>query len=132
MLERYLVVLLVKLGVVASAASILARSNAVKRMLLREQRTVSQQLQLALWFAAIFATGIATRVITRPAYQAVDLGLEGCLLAGVLGGYVTGIVCGILVSIPAVLNGEGLTMPMLAIAGVLGGLVRDCAPDGED
>ena len=39
-------------------------------------------------------------------YQAVDLGLEGSLLAGLLGGYVTGLASGILISIPAMLNRE--------------------------
>ena len=64
--------------------------------------------------------------------QATDLGLEGSLLAGILGGYVSGLVSGILISIPAMLHGEPLTMPLLAAIGVLGGLLRDCARDPED
>jgi len=44
-------------------------------------------LQLALWFSAIFGASVATRVL-RPSYDAVDLGLEGSLLAGILGGSV--------------------------------------------
>jgi two-component system, LytTR family, sensor kinase len=129
--ESLLVTLLVKLGVVASLASILVRPVAVQRMLLRENRTLNQRVQLALWFWVIFAAGVATRVKTR-SYLAVDLGLESCLLAGILGGYVTGLLSGILISIPAMLNGELLTMPLLAGIGVLGGLLRDCAPDTED
>jgi two-component system, LytTR family, sensor kinase len=128
--ERDLITLLVKLGVVASLASILVRSNAVKRMLMRETRTLNQRLQLSLWFSAIFAAGVATRVVKG--YQATDLGLEGSLLAGILGGYVTGLLSGILISLPAMFNGELLTMPLLAGFGVLGGLLRDCAPDPED
>ncbi len=58
-------------------------------------------------------------------YQAVDLGLEGSLLAGMLGGYVTGLLSGILISIPAMINREYLTMPLFAGVGVLGGLLRD-------
>ncbi|HKW99690.1 MAG TPA: sensor histidine kinase [Bryobacteraceae bacterium] len=130
-MERHLVTLLVKLGVVASLASILARSNAVQRMLMQEGRTLTQRLQLALWFSGIFAAGVATRVLI-PFYLAVDLGLEGSLLAGILGGYVTGLVSGILISIPAMIHGELLSMPLLAAIGVLGGLLRDCAPDTED
>jgi len=123
--------LLVKLGVVASLASILARSNHVQRMLLREVRTINHRLQLALWFSAIFAAGIATRVAIQ-SYLAVDLGLEGSLLAGILGGYVTGLLSGILISVPAMFHHELLTMPLLAAIGVLGGLLRDCAPDTEE
>jgi two-component system LytT family sensor kinase len=100
-------------------------------MLMREERTLRQRVQLALSFSAIFSAGVATRVLTN-SYQAVDLGLEGSLLAGVVGGYVTGLVSGVLISVPAMFNGEFLTMPLLAAVGVLGGLLRDCAPEKEE
>jgi two-component system LytT family sensor kinase len=131
MAQSYLVTLLVKLGVVASLASILVRWSAVKGILMRESRTISQRMQLSLWFSCVFGASVATRVVSQ-AYQAVDLGLEGSLLAGLLGGYVTGLASGILISIPAMINHEYLTMPLLAGLGVLGGLLRDCAPDPED
>ena len=100
-------------------------------MLMRETRTLNQRLQLALWFSGVFAASVATRVVSHT-YQAVDLGLEGSLLAGILGGYVTGLLAGIMISVPAVLHGEILTLPLLAGVGVLGGLLRDCAPDPEE
>lgn len=131
-MEPLLLTLLVKLGVVASLASILVRPNAVQRMLLRENRTLNQRLKLALWFSAVFATVVAARVLTKPSYTAVDLGLEGSLLAGVLGGYVTGLLAGVLISIPAMFAHESLTMPLFALVGVLGGLLRDVAVDTED
>src|ERR1700733_15094268 len=105
MAQSYLVTLLVKLGVVASLASILVRWSAVKGMLMRETRTMGQRMQLSLWFSFVFGASVATRIVGK-AYQAVDLGLEGCLLAGVLGGYVTGLVSGILISLPAMFGGE--------------------------
>src|SRR5436190_9319923 len=130
--EATLVTLLVKLGVVASLASILIRSSGVKRTLLREVRTLGQTFRFALWFGAIFGAGVLTRVATR-SYHAVDLGLEASLLAGVLGGYFTGLVSGALISLPAMMiNHEFLTMPFLAAVGVMGGLLRDCAADTED
>ena len=132
MLEGYLVTLLVKLGVVASLASILVRANTAKRMLMRETRTLNQRLQLALWFSSIFGASVATRVVGKN-YPSVDLGLEGALLSGILGGYVTGLLSGVLIALPAVfLNGEYLTLPLLAGIGVLGGVLRDCASDPED
>src|SRR6266545_2197394 len=131
MQETQWITLLVKLGVVASLASLLVRSNPGKRMLMRETRTLTQRLHLALWFSAVFAASVTTRVMSR-SYRAVDLGLEGSLLAGILGGYVTGLLSGILISIPAMINGELLTMPLLAGLGVLGGLMRDVAPDPEE
>src|SRR5574341_635991 len=131
MLEQHLIALLVKLGVVAALASILVRSNAFKRMLMREQRTLNQRLLLALGFATIFGAGVATRVVTH-SYRATDLGLEASLLSGILGGYITGLLSGILISLPAMFNGEYLTMPLLAGMGALGGLLRDCALDTEE
>jgi len=129
--EPLLLTLLVKLGVVASLASILVRPNKVQRMLLRESRTLNQRLQLALWFWVVFATGVLTRVLTR-SYTAVDLGLEGTLLAGILGGYVSGLLSGILIAVPAMFHHEPLTMPLFGLVGVLGGLLRDVATDTED
>lgn len=131
MLELILPVLLVKLAVAASLASILARSGRFQRMLMREERTLTQRLQMALGCSAIFGLGVTTRVVTH-AYQAVDLGLEGSLVLGMLGGYVTGLLSGVLISLPAMFNGELMSMPLFAAAGVLGGLLRDLAPEKED
>ena len=132
MLEQYLGILLVKLAVAASLASILLRFNQFVRMLLREERTMRQQLQLAAAFTTIFGVGVVARVLTHNNYQAVDLGLEGCLLAGILGGYVPGLVSGVLVSIPAMYSGEMVSMPLLAGVGVLGGVLRDIAPSVDE
>src|SRR5918997_3913954 len=104
MLEQHLANLLIKLAVAAALASILVRSDVLKRALLRNERTLVQRVQLALGFAAVFGAGVATRVLTG-VYMAVDLGLEGSLLAGILGGYVSGLISGVLISLPAMLNG---------------------------
>jgi two-component system LytT family sensor kinase len=129
--QQYLVVLLIKLAVAASLASILVRFKVFKRMLLREERTLPQRVQLALSLSIIFAAGVAVRVVTGT-YKAVDLGLEGSLIAGILGGYVTGLLSGVLISIPGMFNSEYLSMPLFAGVGVLGGLLRDLAPEPEE
>lgn len=124
--------LFVKLGVSASLASVLARPAFVQRLLLLEQRSLQDRLILAIVFTIVFGTSVATRVLSRNSYQAVDLGLEGSLLCGVVGGYVSGMVGGILIGIPAMVNGEVLAMPLFAGLGVVGGLLRDLAPDTEE
>ena len=131
MLDQHLAILLVKLAVAASLASLLTRSTGFQHMLMREERTLMQRVRMALVSAVIFGAGVATRVVTRDAYQAVDLGLEGSLVMGMLGGYATGLLAGVLISIPAMLNGELMTMTLFAAVGVLGGLLRDVAPDKE-
>jgi two-component system LytT family sensor kinase len=130
MVEPAFILLLFNLGVAASLASILSRIPAFQRMLLREERSVTQRLEMALAFGSIFGAGAAARVFTG-SYQAADLTIAGAYLAGLLGGYVTGMVSGILMSLPAMFANELLAMPLYAGIGVLGGLIRDCAPDTE-
>ena len=133
MLESYFP-LLVKLAAMASLASVLARSNSFKNLLMGETRTLNQRVALSLWLGSAFGLSVAIRVFSK-SYPAADLGLEGSLIAGILGGYVTGLTSGVLISLPAMLNpsgGEQMTMPLLAAVGVLGGVLRDLAPDTDE
>jgi two-component system LytT family sensor kinase len=129
--EQHIITLLVKIGVVASIASVGIRSAAVKRMLLREERTLSQRVRLALWFAVIFAPGVVIRVVTH-SYNALDLAVEGSLLAGITGGYVCGWMAGMMIAIPSMFAGELLSLPFLAAVGLGGGLLRDSPTNKED
>ncbi len=122
--------LLAKLAVSAGIASVLARSNHFKAMLMRENRTLGQRLKLGLWFSIVYGASLAARMLNSN-YAAADLCLEGSLLAGILGGYVTGLFSGILISLPA-LHHEPLTLLLLAGIGLLGGVLRDLAPDPEE
>jgi two-component system LytT family sensor kinase len=131
MVEPAFVLLLFNLGVAASLASILSRIPAFQRMLLGEDRSMTQRLEMALAFGTIFGGGAAARVFTGT-YQAADLTVAGAFLAGLLGGYVTGLVAGVLMSLPAMFGQELLAMPLYAGIGVLGGLIRDCAPNAEE
>ncbi len=129
---QQLLTLLLRVAVAASLASILSRFSAFQMMLMREDRTLVQRVKLALMFSACYGGSVLFRVLNQVKYDAVDLGLEGSLLAGMVGGYVTGLLSGILISIPAVENGELMTMLLFAGVGVLGGLLRDLAPEKED
>ena len=131
MVDQHLVILLVKLAIAASVASILVRFEAFKRLLLREERTIYQRLQLTLTLSAAFGACVAARVATGT-YKAADLGLEASFLAGLLGGYVPGLLGGVLISLPAMFGGELLTMPLYAAVGVLAGMLRDAAPELEE
>jgi len=115
---------------VAAVASILVRWNAVKQMLLREQRTVTQRLQFGLWVGGLFSLGVVVRILLR--YQAADVSLEGALVAGLLGGYVTGTIAGLLISLPALANQEFLALPLMVGVGALGGFLRNLASESED
>ncbi len=131
MLDQLLVTLLVKLAVAASLASILARSSRFLRMIMKEERTLNQRLELALVFALFFGASVATRIATHGTYGGVDVGMEGCLILGLIGGYFAGLTGGILISLPAMFAGEFLSILLFAAVGVLGGLLRDIAPEPE-
>jgi two-component system LytT family sensor kinase len=128
---QHLLILLVKLAVAASLASVLTRSTGFQRMLLRDERTLTQRVKMALVCALIYGAGVAVRVGTHGGYEAVDLGMEGSLVMGMLGGYVTGLLSGVFIAIPTLFEGKPLTMLLFAAAGVMGGLLRDLAPDKE-
>lgn len=130
-IKDQLITLLVKVGVIAAIASFGVRGAGIRRMLLREERTLAQRVRLSLWFAALFIPGEVIRIFTQ-GYSALDLALEASLLAGIMGGYVSGMVAGILLAIPALRNGEVLALPFYAAAGLGGGLLRDSASSPDD
>jgi two-component system, LytTR family, sensor kinase len=129
--EQNLITLLLRIGVAASIASVGVRFSAARRMLLREERTLAQRVRLALWFAAIFTPGVVFRLVNK-SYSALDLALEGSLLAGITGGYVCGWFTGMMIAIPEMFAGEVVSLPFLAVVGFIGGLLRDIASDKED
>ena len=131
-MEQHFIKLLVRLGVMALLASFFVRFKSFRELLMHEDRTLAQRLQLALWFSLMFASGVALRVRVR-SYDAADLGLEGSFLAGLTGGYVSGLIAGLLIATPALFHspGEFVTLPYYASVGLLGGVLRDLAADKE-
>ena len=130
-MQQYFITLLLKIGVAASIASVGVRFTAARRMLLREERTLAQRVRLALWFAGIFTPGVVFRLVNTT-WSALDLALEGSLLAGITGGYVCGWMAGMMIAIPEMFRGEFVSLPFLAVVGIGGGLLRDIASDKED
>ena len=130
--EQQLAALLIKIAVAASIASILMRFGRIQKLLLADERTVSQRLLLAFVFSLIFGASAEVRILSHSQYQAIDLALEGAILAGLLGGYVSGLITGLCVALPDAFFGKFMSMPLFAAAGILGGLMRDLAPKQED
>src|SRR5437870_1180263 len=126
-----LVNLLVKLGVAASAASILGRSVEFKSLLFREERSLKHRIYLVLWIGIPMAAGVWIRFI-QPSFLAGDLSFETTVLLGVIAGRTTGMLGGALVGLPAVLHGEWATLPFNLLCGFIAGQLRSIAPDRED
>src|ERR1700712_5685227 len=98
--QQQVAALLIKVAVAASIASILMRFARMQKILLRDERSVSERLQLAFIFSAIFGTTAVFRLIAHHQYQALDIAFEGSIIAGMLGGYVSGLLTGICSSLP--------------------------------
>jgi len=136
-----LVTLLIKLGVIASLASIIARFAHFRRLIFLEERNPKQKLLFAAVLGVPFMMGVLTRLLThgyagtelKVGYPGADLSLEGTALAGLLGGSIVGLVVGMMVSLPAVLIGhEHLAAPMAVLYAMVAGTARWLCPDKEE
>lgn len=130
--QEQLFALLLKIAVSASLASIVMRFGPVQRMLLRDERTLRDRLQLAFIFAILYGASAEFRILSADKYGAIDLALEGSMIAGILGGYVSGLITGLIASIPDMLVGKWMSMPFFSAAGIIGALIHDLAPRPED
>ncbi|MGH9357784.1 MAG: sensor histidine kinase [Terriglobia bacterium] len=125
-----LLTLLIKLGVIASLASITVRFGPFKRLIFVEYRTPKEKLQFALFLGVPFMLGVLMRLLAK--YQGADLSLEITVLSGLLGGTIVGLVVGMMVSLPAVLIGhEILAAPMAVLYALVAGSARWICPDKE-
>ncbi len=128
---QVLITLLIKLGVVASLASITARFGQFRRLLYFEQRNPRQKLAFALYLGVPFMLGVLTRL--SGGYRGADLSLEMTVVAGLLGGTIVGLVVGMMLSLPAVLIGhEILAAPLAVLYAVAAGTARWVCPDKEE
>jgi len=121
--QLVLVTLLVKLGVMASIASLLGRFAAFKRLLHREELSLKEKWIFALFAGMLLSSGVGIRILIN--YDAADLSLSGTLLIGLLAGPVAGAAVGLMVGAPAAVHGEFFALPMGVLYGVAGGIVRE-------
>jgi len=114
--------MLVKLGVVASVASILARAVSFRRLFFAEQRRPGQTLALLAFFLVPLTLGVWIRLVV-PNFQAADISFETTILLGLLVGPGWAMLGGVVLSVPAVLHHEYLALPFNAALGLLAGLL---------
>ena len=101
------ITLLVKLGVVASVASILARVVTFRRLFFAEHRTSRQTLALVAFFVVPLTLGVWVRFWV-PNFLAADISFETVVLLGLLLGPGWAVLGGVVLSGPAVYHHEYL------------------------
>ena len=83
-MQVLLTTLLVKLAVMAAAATIVVRFRRFRHFLIFEHRPWPDRLMFALSLGFLLSAGVAARLLLG--YQAADLTLEGAFLAGLIDG----------------------------------------------
>ncbi|HUA93195.1 MAG TPA: histidine kinase [Terracidiphilus sp.] len=117
-----LITLLVKLGVVASLASVLARATTFRRLLFAERRRPRQTLALLAFFLVPLTLGVWFRILV-PNFYAADISFEAIVLLGLLIGPSWAALSGVVLSVPAILHHEYLALPFNAALGVAVGFI---------
>jgi len=121
------ITLLVKLGVVASVASILARVVTFRRLFFAEHRTSRQTLALLAFFLVPLTLGVWVRFWV-PNFLAADISFETVILLGLLLGPGWAMLGGVVLAGPAVYHGEYMApffnLALGLAAGVLGEFVE--------
>ena len=117
-----LITLLVKLGVAASVASVLARVTTFRRLFFAEKRTPRQTLALLAFIVVPLTLGVWIRTAVSN-FLAADISFETTILMGLLMGPVWSMLGGVVLSAPAVYHHEFLALPFNAILGLAAGLL---------
>ena len=121
-----LTTLVVKVAVVAVLATMLARFQQFRRILLTEQRAWRERLVFAAAFGLPLCGGVIARLLLD--YNASDFTLAGPFLAGLIAGPYAGAITGALVGTPALLAGETIALPFAVGCGFSGGGLREICP----
>jgi two-component system LytT family sensor kinase len=116
------ITLLVKLGVVASVASVLARVTTFRRLFFAERRTPRQTLVLLAFIVVPLTLGVLIRIRVQN-FLAADISFETVILLGLLLGPVWAMVGGAVLSLPAVFHHEYLALPVNVALGLAWGLL---------
>jgi two-component system LytT family sensor kinase len=117
-----LITLLVKLGVVASVASVLARVVTFRRLFFAERRSPRQTMALLAFFLVPLTLGVWIRT-TVPNFLAADISFETVILLGLLAGPGWAMLGGVVLSAPAVYHHEYLALPFNVALGLAAGFL---------
>jgi two-component system LytT family sensor kinase len=112
-----LITLLVKLGVVASVASVLARVTTFRRLFFAEKRSSRQTLALLAFIVVPLTLGVWVRTAV-PNFLAADISFETVILLGLLVGPGWAVLGGVVLSAPAIYHHEYLALPFNAALGL--------------
>ncbi|HEY5133946.1 MAG TPA: histidine kinase [Candidatus Krumholzibacteriaceae bacterium] len=128
--QLLLINLLLRVAVMAGIASLVLSFRFVNDFLMRVSVSMVSRLRMIALLSVIFIVGVVARKFTHQG--ALDLSLEGALLAGFLGGVWVGTGVGAAIGAACYLFGERVALPFYVTAGfVSGALVTILHARGE-
>jgi two-component system LytT family sensor kinase len=116
------ITLLVKLGVMGSTASVLARVTTFRRLFFAEKRSSRQTAALLAFILVPLTMGVWLRFWV-PNFLAADISFETVILLGLLVGPGWAMLGGVVLAAPAVYHREFLALPVNAALGLAAGLL---------
>ncbi|MGH9559878.1 MAG: sensor histidine kinase [Terracidiphilus sp.] len=117
-----LITLLVKMAVMAATASILARAGNFRRLLFHEKSRPAQTIESLAFFVAPLTMGVWLRFLV-PNFLAADISFETVILLGLLVGPGWAMLGGAVLSLPAMLHQQYLTLPFDVLLGLAAGMM---------
>ena len=116
------ITLLVKMGVIASVASVLARVTTFRRLFFAEHRTSRQTLALLAFIVVPLTLGVWIRTAV-PNFLGADISFETVILLGLLLGPGWAMLGGAVLSLPALHHHEYLALPFNLLIGLAAGIL---------
>ena len=116
--QLLLINLLLRIAVMAGIISLVLGFRFVSDFLVRNRRAVSQ-VKMTLLLSVVLIAGVLVRKLV--AQGAMDLSLEGVILAGLLGGVWVGTGVGFAVGLACYLLGEVAAFPFYLVVGLVSG-----------
>ncbi len=134
--KELLFTLVLKVGFSASLAALLVRFARFRRVLFIEKRDWNQKILLLLFLTPPLALAVVLRLVGKGSlsggYEFFDLTLAGSFLMGLVGGRTVGLLGASVLGLPALGHHEWLAIPVAALVGLIGGMIRQGMPNSED
>ena len=116
-----LINLLLRLAVMAGITSLVLGFRFTDDILVKVSVPVREKVKLTILLAVIFSVGVLIRKMSAQA--AMDLSLEGAILAGLLGGTWVGAGTGFVIGLTCFTIGETVSLPLYTAAGFASGFL---------
>jgi two-component system LytT family sensor kinase len=116
-----LINLLLRLAVMAGITSLILGFRFTDDILVKVSVPAREKVKLTILLAVIFSVGVLIRKMSAQA--AMDLSLEGAILAGLLGGTWVGAGTGFAIGLTCFLIGETVSLPLYTAAGFTSGFL---------